>query len=224
MQDFNEFYLTLVRHGQSEVNANPDRMGQLPTVPLTALGREQAGKLNQRFIKERQYFDYIFASPYTRAHDTAKLAVGSPNDERIMLAHDLREYSAGDWTDASRSATITPSVKMTMGYLNHAFLPPNGESLHQVERRASKWLEENILYNPEMYEKTWEYHTEGRINNIVIFSHGMTIKCLLHYIMGFDKHLTWKVTIDNTAISRLYFGKNGWRILSINDSAHLTIL
>ncbi len=52
----------------------------------------------------------------------------------------------------------------------------------------------------------------------------MTIKCLLHHIMGFDKHLTWKVTIDNTSVSRLHFGKDGWRILSINDSAHLTML
>jgi broad specificity phosphatase PhoE len=224
MQHFNEFYLTLVRHGQSETNANPDRMGQLATVPLTELGRNQAKKLNHRFIREGQYYDYIYASPYTRAHDTAKIAVGEPHNGRIVLADDIREYSAGDWTDASRSATITPNVKLTMGYLDHAFLPPNGESLHQVERRASKWLEETILYNPEMYEKTWELHPEGRINNIVVFSHGMTIKCLLHYIMGFDKSLTWKVTIDNTAISKLYFGKDGWRILSINDSAHLTML
>ena len=224
MQDFNEFYLTLVRHGQSETNADPDRMGQLATVPLTQLGREQAKKLNLRFTREEQYFDYIYASPYTRAHDTAMIAVGEPHDKRIVLAHDLREYSAGDWTNASRKATITAPVKMTMGYLDHAFLPPNGESLHQVERRASNWLEDNILYNPEMFAKTKEFHPEGRINNIVIFSHGMTIKCLLHYVMGFDKHLTWKVTIDNTAISKLYFGKDGWRILSINDSAHLTML
>ena len=49
MQHFNEFYLTLVRHGQSETNANPDRMGQLATVPLTELGRNQAKKLNHRF-------------------------------------------------------------------------------------------------------------------------------------------------------------------------------
>ena len=224
MLEHNEIYLTLVRHGQSETNANPDRMGQLATVPLTQLGRNQAQKLNLRFIKEGQYFDYIFASPYTRALDTAKIAVGEPHDKRIVLAQDLREYSAGDWTDASRSATITTPVKLRMGYLDHAFLPPNGESLSQVERRASLWLEENVLYNKEMYERTKEYAPEGRINNVVLFSHGMTIKCLLHYVMGFDKHLTWKVTIDNTSVSRLYFGKDGWRVLSINDSAHLTML
>lgn len=224
MLDYNEFYLTLVRHGQSEVNADPDRMGQLPTVPLTALGRNQAQKLNLRFNQEHQHFDYIFSSPYLRALDTAKIAIGESNDKRIVLANDLREYSAGDWTNASRSHTITPTVKLRMSGLDHTFLPPNGESLSQVERRVSLWLEENIIYNKEMIEKTKEYEPEGNVNNIVLFSHGMTIKCLLHHIMGFDKHLTWKVTIDNTSISRLYFGKDGWRILSINDSAHLTML
>lgn len=224
MLQYNEFYLTLVRHGQSEVNADPDRMGQSPTVPLTDLGRSQAKNLHQRFVKEHQYFDYIFSSPYTRALDTAKISVGPYNEDRIVLADDLREYSAGDWINASRSVTITDSVKLRMGNLDHTFLPPNGESLSQVERRASLWLEENIIYNKEMIEKANGYAPEGSINNIVVFSHGMTIKCLLHHIMGFDKSLTWKVTIDNTSISRLYFGRDGWRVLSINDSAHLTML
>lgn len=236
MLDYNKFYLTLVRHGQSEVNANPDRMGQAPTVPLTELGRNQAKKLNQRFRKEHQLFNYVFSSPYTRALDTAKIAMGvvnpidnnilSANDERIIIADDLREYSAGDWTNASRSLTITPDVKLRMASLDHTFLPPNGEALSQVERRASLWLEENIIYNKEMIERTkkFAFAPEGQINNIVIFSHGMTIKCLLHHIMGFDKHLTWRVSIDNTSVSRLYFGEDGWQILSINDSAHLTML
>lgn len=229
MLEYNEFYLTLVRHGQSETNADPDRMGQSPTVPLTNLGKTQACKLTQRFSQENQHFDYVYSSPYTRALDTAKIAMGKINtlrsvtpadDSLIILAEDLREYSAGDWTNASRSLTITSDVKLKMAHLDHTFLPPNGESLAQVERRISLWLEENIIYNKEMIEKT----KEGKTNNIVLFSHGMTIKCLLHHIMGFDKHLTWRVTIDNTSISRLYFGKDGWRILSINDSAHLTAL
>lgn len=223
MLEHNEFYLTLVRHGQSEVNANPDRMGQAPTVPLTELGREQARRLNLRFQKENQHFDYVFSSPYTRAKDTAQIAINNIHNS-IILADDLREYSAGDWTNASRSFTITDSVKLRMGSLDHTFLPPNGESLSQVERRVGLWVEENLIYNKEMIEKTKEYAPEGQINKIVVFSHGMTIKCLLHYIMGFDKSLTWKVTIDNTSVSRLYFGKDGWRVLGINDSAHLTML
>ena len=49
----------------------------------------------------------------------------------------------------------------------------------------------------------------------------MTIKCLLHYVMGFDQSFTWKLDIQNTSMSKLYFGPEGWRLLGINDHAHL---
>jgi broad specificity phosphatase PhoE len=65
---------------------------------------------------------------------------------------------------------------------------------------------------------------EKKVANYYCFSHGMTIKCLLHYVLGYDKSMAWKVTIDNTSISQLYFGREGWRLLSINDHAHLSTL
>lgn len=224
MLDYNEFYLTLIRHGQSTTNQNPDLMGQEAETPLSDRGRLQAQALHDRFEKEQEYFDFIYSSHYTRAFDTASIVKG-PTSQPIILSEDLREYSAGDWTNASRSETITMPVVARMGVLTHCFLPPNGESLNQVERRASKWLEETILYNKEMIDlAVWKKANEQRPINIACFSHGMTIKCLLHYIMGFDKSFTWKVTIENTSISKLYFGKEGWRLLSINDHAHLSTL
>jgi broad specificity phosphatase PhoE len=218
MLDYNEFTISLIRHGQSETNANPDRMGQLETTPLTDMGRHQAKLLGAKLKREKENFDLIYSSHYTRALDTAILAT----DYRIILAPELREYSAGDWTDASRSQTINDSIKVQMGNLGHAFLPPNGESLHQVERRASAWLEENILYNKAIQHEASERKRNNKdVLNIALFTHGMTIKCLLHYVMGFDRSFTWKIQIDNTSVSKISFGKDGWRLLSINDCSHL---
>src|SRR5271154_6690303 len=64
MLDHNEFYLYLIRHGQSEFNTMPDRMGQFSDTPLTEKGQQQAWKLNERFKKERQKFDKVFSSDY----------------------------------------------------------------------------------------------------------------------------------------------------------------
>lgn len=224
MLEHNEFYLTLIRHGQSTTNQNPDLMGQTPDTPLSENGVDQAWHLGERLACAKYRPDYVFSSTYTRAHDTAKLALEHfRNPPTIELVEDLREYSAGDWTGKSREETLTPAVKAKMGYLTHAFLPPDGESLHQVERRASKWLEERILYNEQFIKEAVARRADGRQpTNILCFSHGMTIKCLLHYIMGFDQSFTWKVTIENTSISRLYFGKEGWRLISINDYGHLS--
>ena len=218
MLDDNEFYLTLIRHGESVTNTKPDLMGQEADIPLSGKGYKQAELLRERLSKET--LDYVYSSPYKRALDTACIAVAPPS--KIMLAPDLREYDAGDWTGASRKATLTPEVKLKMKVMEQAFLPPGGESMHQVERRAAKWLEDNIMYN----KKFAEYATNRRNTgcaplNIFCFSHGICIKSLLHYVMGFSQSFTWKISIDNTSLTKLYFGQDGWHLISVNDCSHL---
>ncbi len=102
-----------------------------------------------------------------------------------------------------------------MNSLNLGFLPPGGESLNMVERRASAWLDQEIVFNPKISGK--------KPLNIACFSHGQVIKSLLHYIAGFDKSFVWKIQINNTSLTRLYFGQDGWRLLSVNDSFHLEV-
>lgn len=215
-----EFELYLIRHGQSETNVNPDNMGQTPDVPLTKLGKYQAERLRERFTKELTTFDFVYSSPYKRALNTAEIAVGDTHPT-IIKSPRLREYDAGNWTGSSRKETITTDINLKMGYLNHHFQPPGGESLSQVERRASEWLEDCILYHPEMQRASAEAKAEGKLLKIAAFSHGMTIKTLLHHIMGFDKNFTWKVSIYNTSITRLSFGPVGWGLGTINDIGHL---
>lgn len=226
MLDYNNFYLYLIRHGQTVVNAQPDLMGQTADSPLNDTGRGQAARLGQRlFQKEKLDVSRVFCSTYTRAVDTCNIALGqSPTLLTVTptFHHDLREYSAGDWTNASRSATHTPEVQRKMAAMTNQFCPPHGESMAMVERRAGQWLEDNVLYNEDVQREAFErYANKKPAQNILVFSHGMTIKCLLHYVMGFDSSFIWKVTTENTSINKLYFGKDGWRLLSINDHAHL---
>jgi broad specificity phosphatase PhoE len=219
MLEHNEFYLSLIRHGQSAVNVNPDHLGQPATTPLTKHGEYQAELLSKRYKAEKKKFDKVYSSDYTRAHETAKIVLP---ENLITLSHDIREYSAGDWSGQSRKELMTLPVMLRMGLLTNAFLPPNGESMQMVERRAAQWLEDTILYNKDMIKEANDHIRAGQPPlEIAVFSHGMTIKCLLHYIMGFDQSFTWKLTIENTGISKLFFGKSGWRLLTINDYAHL---
>ena len=225
MLDNNEFYLTLVRHGQSTTNQNPDLMGQEPNTPLSDHGRYQAELLSQRLKPDLSKIDFIYSSSYTRALDTAIIATNRTSSQGISIVDDLREYSAGDWTGVSREDTLNLEVKVRMGLMGHGFLPPNGESLHQVERRASKWLEEEIIYNKRYIElANRKRKAKEPPTNIYCFSHGMTIKCILSYIMNFDRNFTWKISIDNTSMSKLYFGKDGWKLLNINDCSHLNVI
>jgi broad specificity phosphatase PhoE len=221
MLDYNEFYLWLIRHGQTPTNLDGDTCGQTAESPLTEHGRLQAHLLGERLAyKDKVSFDKVFASSYTRAHDTAKIATG--NNQPIVVTPELREYSAGDWTGQKRNEVYNVPTLLRMAAMTNGFQPPSGESLHMVERRAAVWLEENILYNKQIQEEASRRHTQKLpTQNIFVFSHGMTIKCLLHYIMGFDQSFTWKITLENTSISKLYFDNKGWRLLTINDHAHL---
>jgi probable phosphoglycerate mutase len=222
MIDIPKFNLYLIRHAQSEVNARENEIGQPSDTPLTPLGLEQGRLLGERLKKEIGSFDVMYHSGYLRARTTAEIVKEitgyKPN---LIHDHDLREYSAGDWTGKKRKETLTPEVRLSMGYLNHGFTPPNGESLDQVERRASQWLD-YLMHNKETLKVSQEHQKNNTQYNIGVFSHGMTIKCLLHYVMGFDKGFTWKVQIDNTSITKLSFGEVGWRLYSINDCGHLT--
>ena len=215
MQEIPEFNLHLIRHGQSVTNSQPDKMGQTSWDPLTDLGKVQAKKLHDYYQRKHHKWDFAFSSHYNRAHDTALIVTGS---EAIETNSALREYDAGKWLGASRSQVVTQDVKYKMNCLGQAFSPPDGESLNHVQRRASAWLDENITYNKYIFEK---YQELKRPLEIAVFSHGLTIKCLLQYIMGFDKIFTWKVIINNTSVSKLSFGKDGWKVYSINDCSHL---
>lgn len=228
MLEHNEFYLYLIRHGQSEINAQPDMVGQKSDSRLTEKGKNQAKLLGQRLAKEGKKLDIVWSSPYVRAHDTCQIAMAEVPDSlkpSIQLDTNLREYSAGDWTHAKRHEVHNVPTLLRMAAMTSGFCPPNGESMHMVERRATTWLEDNVLYNKQVMEMAHK-RTAPRGQdtlNICAFSHGMTIKCLLHYVMGFDQSFLWKLTLENTSISKLYFNssKEGWRLLTINDHAHL---
>ena len=213
MIDLPHFNLYLVRHGESEVNVNPDIMGQSSEVNLTDCGMYQANKLKTEMSLLK--FDKIYSSSYVRAFKTAKIVFP---ESAITLVDALREYDAGDWQGHLRSRTLTDKVKLKMNYLNMSFIPPNGESQNMVERRASEWLDNDILYN----KNTLNAYIEKRAPlDIIAFSHGMTIKSLLHYIIGFDKSFLWKIEIDNTSVSKLSFDETGWRLHFINNTSHL---
>lgn len=224
MLEYNEFYLHLIRHGQSEINAQPDLVGQKADSRLTEKGREQARLLGNRITKEEM--THVYSSDYLRAADTCKIALSQAPTIQSMpiFVPEIREYSAGDWTHAKRHEVHNIPTILRMAAMTSGFCPPNGESMHMVERRASRWLEDKILYNKERIEETASRAAAGmKPQNIFVFSHGMTIKCLLHYVMGFDQSFLWKLTLENTSISKLYFNSNkeGWRLLTINDHAHL---
>ena len=94
-------------------------------------------------------------------------------------------------------------------------MPPDGEPLRIVQRRVSGWLESEIIFNEDLAATSQDL-------TIAVVGHGMAWRCLFQYIMGFRDALLWKVTVDNTSISRFVFDHNGWSVIRLNDTYHLS--
>lgn len=197
-----EVHLYLIRHGQSHMNMTPHLVGgQSAETFLSQLGEDQAVKLYKYFQINEIRFEKVYSSPFMRAIRTAEISTGTglsiTTDDRLI------EYSAGGWEGKPRSDVQTPEVKHQMAEMTVDFQPPRGESQRQVSLRVADWLQEAILSNQATL-------SSGKTHRIAVFSHGLTIKCLLHHVMGFDSQYIWRLEIENCSISKLVYNARGW--------------
>lgn len=200
----------LIRHGETDRNKNGRHIiGQSPEEPLNATGRKQAKQLGMRLKKENIVFQEMYCSPYSRAVETCNIASKEFTEQKPILTEELREYDTGEATGKNRADTITFDVLNEMKELGMHFNYPGGESLYEVEKRVAKWLYNVVQKHKDTYV------------NIAAFSHSMTLKCLIHYIMGFDHRAVWRLDIENTSISVFEFKLDNWFVKSINDTKHL---
>jgi probable phosphoglycerate mutase len=88
----------LVRHGQSEWNAEGRWQGQADP-PLTDLGRQQA----HHGARSLGVVDALVASDLQRATETAMIISGSLGVGPLVLEPGLRERDAGEWSGLTRA-------------------------------------------------------------------------------------------------------------------------
>ena len=210
-----EFYF--IRHGQSESNAEPGLVaGRSHDSDLTPKGEEQARRLGARLGAEGVRFDRIYCSTYVRAARTARImaaAMGTP-DKPIVEAYDLREHEGPpEWRGKRIEEVFTPELRAYAAAKGSDFAPRGGESVRQVERRVSRWLEEEIIYNPDMVSRPVSM-------TVAVVGHGTAMGCLMRYILGFDQRMIWRMRLDNCSISRFRFDSAGWELININDGTH----
>ncbi len=209
-----DFYF--IRHGQSESNATPEYMQGSVDCSLTPKGFKQARLLGGRLRDDGINFDRVYSSSLLRTVQTTQTmleAMGEPEREFPRIDA-IIEQRADGWTGQRTSDVLTPELLSYMRTKAAQFVPPDGESFKMVQRRVSNWLEDEILYNRDLIS------TEQSLR-IAIIGHGIATKCLMSYIMGFDEHYIWKMSLENTSVSRFRFNHAGWIPVSINDTAHL---
>jgi probable phosphoglycerate mutase len=128
--------LILIRHGQSLGNAER-RFTRGPEEPLTDVGREQARAAGRRVAAHHRPVA-LYASPFQRALDTAKL-IGELLALEPEVVEDLREQSFGELHGQPYASFA--ALPEAPGATRWGRRPPGGETLLEVVERAGPALD-----------------------------------------------------------------------------------
>jgi probable phosphoglycerate mutase len=194
--------LILVRHGESEANAQGLLLGRAD-VPLTEKGRDQAagvGSLLRVPVAE------LRSSPLSRARDTAALlGLGLRvvmDDQWIEVDYGefdrqpLRDIPAGVWQEWRRDPD---------------YRPPGGETLAEVDRRVGAAC--TALFAED---GTAARDREG---DVVIVSHVTPIKAAVAWALGADAGLSWRLHLQTASVTRIGWGNGAPVLYGFNEVA-----
>jgi alpha-ribazole phosphatase len=198
--------LILIRHGETEWNATLRYQGH-SDIPLNERGREQARITGARLA--RYDATALYTSDILRAVQTAE-PIGAAVKLAPQTLPDLREIDVGQWEgltpeelyrrypDHMREFERDPARTVRLG----------GESYAQLQARALNAL--NAIHAAHRSDET-----------MLAVSHGGTIRALLCHVIGLDLIYFGRMWIDNGSLTELRYGSHGWRLIRLNDAAHL---
>lgn len=199
----------LLRHAETEYNAHAQFIGGRSNhIPLSTKGRKQALEVGELLKDSNIQFEKVYCSIANRTRQTLDLILSQANitNNPIIYSEELQELSQGDWEGKLRSEIYTPEQLAVINSNQWLFTPPNGESQKEVEERMLAFISSEILSK----------YAEG---NFLIVGHGIAFKCLLRGILGISSQMAYKLSIDNTSLTKLSYDKEkGWFVNYLNQT------
>ena len=174
----------LVRHGETEWNVERRIQGWADS-PLTSVGRAQAeihGKLLATLGIDR-----VLASPLGRTKQTVAPIVRETKVAAEYHAR-LREVCMGEWSGRTSREIQSCYAEQWQARLDdpEGYRPPNGENRFDVSRRVAPLLV--------------ELNDAPQHDQVVLVSHGITIRVLLELLLGYSDETTRTLRVPNDLV------------------------
>ena len=169
-----------VRHGQTDFNLMKKMQGGGTEKDLNEAGINQAQETKKNL--ENIKFDVILCSPMNRAKQTAQI-IDNGRNLPIITDERIRERKLGEY----EGHIVTDEIEKRIWNYDLNYNIPNGENLHDFEKRIIEFLKEaKQKYN----EKT-----------VLIVAHGGVAKVVKAYLSGMpeSKDLS-EIRIENCEI------------------------
>lgn len=175
-----------IRHGESAFNARNKQQphtrvfsGQAD-IPLTQTGRRQAQALAK--LPVMQTADAVYASPLSRAYETACLATTRKD---IQLEPKIMERSLGLFNGKTETELHAHYPDLfAADEFKHSFTvkAPAGENYPEVIARVTSFLQ-----HFDMQEE----------RTILVFSHFVAIRLMLRVLLGLNDEQTFALHVNN---------------------------
>ena len=192
----------LVRHGVTSHTATK-LSGRLPGVNLSADGRNEAEAVSATLAGVK--FRAIYSSPIERTLQTAEI-IAVPHGLDVQVIEDLAEVRYGRWTNRSYKALARTKLWERVQRWPSTARFPDGESLTEVQVRATAALERLSGAHPKA--------------QICCVSHADVIRLVMAHYLGVHIDLFQRLVIGPASISVVMLGNEGPRVLAMNVPPH----
>lgn len=197
----------LLRHGETEWNREERTQGRSNDIELAEAGIMQAKSLARRLKEEK--IDLFFSSGLRRAFKTASI-IAREHEEEVRIIDELGEINFGCF-EGLRFSEIGEKYSEILNVWRetpHLAKIPGGETIVELKERALKKFIEIVRENED--------------KNILIVSHGITIKVLVAALMGIDLGNIHKIRQDNTGLNVFEYRQGSFYLNLLNDTCHLS--
>lgn len=201
------FTLILVRHGHVE-GIHPERFRGRIDLPLTALGRQQASA-TAAFIASCWPADAVYASPLSRCVDTAA-AIATAQEKIAHPLPELLDIDYGPWQGRAREEVKASEPELFKAWMEQPQLTviSGAETLQDVQARLARALHIMRISHPG--------------GTVIAVGHDSTNRVFLTLALDLPLSRYWHLQQDPCAINLLRFDAAGCRVVSVNQTCHLS--
>jgi len=200
-------HLILVRHGETDFNAQLRYQGQMD-VPLSHLGQRQAQLVAGRLAGVE--IDAIYASDLSRAMETARAIAGKCGLE-VTPESRLRELKFGVLEGLTFDEAQEQYPEMIAAWLDDFNQPPQGaETVDLFHARCVSFLDELKQKHDEQV--------------VLLVAHGGSLSEILRSVLGLSREKRWYLELENASLSEVLIADTFISVKCLNDTCHLATL
>lgn len=200
--------VTFVRHGATTAAGSPRLIGKTD-LPLSELGQRQAAALAER-LADRE-FAAVWSSPLLRCRVTAA-AICDRIGHMAVLDPRLAEIDLGEMEGLSFGELPKGPGSFRDRWQKRPGTTrfPGGETLNEVSARTWAVLDELYAQHPD--------------GHVLVVSHMFAISAALTRVFKWKPAQFRTFAVDVASLTTVSFQHGGFRLLQLNDCAHLEAL